>query len=193
MPINLYKDFMKNGIPSSWTDSKAMQDCYSYEDKNWKVPVQHKTTQFGIGVFVTEKVEQGSVLRVGINKENVIIMKSLDCIPDVLKNSDRKTKMQKTLNFISNYVYGWSYDDGIVETYLWLPGCSINHRKNQANISFVRTEKGVNLIATKNLEAGEELLADYNSFGPPAAWLVDFLVNSGVTKLCWKGYNDFVE
>ena len=45
--------------------------------------------------------------------------------------------------------------------YLWLPGCSINHCKNGANISFVRTDKGVDLIACEDLEVGQELLADY--------------------------------
>ena len=47
MPINLYKNFMKNGIPDAWKDSKAMQDYYSCEDKNWKVSINHKATQYG--------------------------------------------------------------------------------------------------------------------------------------------------
>ena len=193
MSINFYNDFIKNGIPDTWKDSEAMQNSFSFRDKNWKVPITHKTTEFGIGVFVNENVEQGTILRVGVDKENVIIVKNLDWVPNVIKRSENTVQRNRTLEFISNYIYGWSYPDGIVETYLWLPGCSINHRKNGANISFIRTKRGVDLFATKNLEAGEELLADYNSFGPPASWLVDFLVSSGVKKLCWKGYNDFVE
>jgi len=74
----------------------------------------------------------------------------------VAKNCENAVKTPKNVQI---EVVGHQFVNAL---YLWLPGCSINHCKNGANISFVRTDKGVDLIACEDLEVGQELLADYN-------------------------------
>ena len=88
MPLNLYSNFLKNGIPETWTDTKTMQNMYPYDLKNWQVPVAHKETEFGIGVFSVERVTKGTVLRIGVDKENVIIAKGVNDLPEMYGSSD---------------------------------------------------------------------------------------------------------
>ena len=117
MTLNLYSDFMKNGIPESWTDSETMQNLYDSTIKYWRVQIAHKKTEYGIGVFSLESVTKGTVLRVGIDKDNVIVANGVDDLPLIDRKNLGGPIDQKTLDFITNYIYGWSYEDGVVETY----------------------------------------------------------------------------
>ena len=94
-----YDDIMKNGIPKKWGDSVAMQNEYSWEEKGWLIPVEHKPSSIaGVGVYVKENVKKGTVLRKGVPGQNMVMAKSLKELPKIT---------QATKEYSTNQVNRW--------------------------------------------------------------------------------------
>ena len=73
-----------------------------------------------------------------------------------------------------------------------LPGSSVNHHTQGANTEVVKiSDTEVHGVATKDIEAGDELLCDYVHFGEPPSWLSSFAQDQHIT-LPFKGHNHFL-
>ena len=183
----LYAEIMKNGIPETWKDTMSMQnyfqDCFA---KGWNVPVIHQGSKLraGTGVFIQKSVKKGEILRTGIDKQNMIVAKSIQDFPKMNDN---------TKYYIANYCASNKSLEtgGHDEVYIWLPGTSSNHSVHSSNMMSVRSEVGYSTVATRDIQAGEELFIDYNCFGEPPKWFRKFILDEGLNSV-FKGLNDFV-
>jgi len=68
-------NFVKEGIPDFWVNRFEMQNAYTLKEKGWKVQVrwgQSPIIGAGVGVFVTEDVQNGQLIRRARNGKNLI-------------------------------------------------------------------------------------------------------------------------
>ena len=78
------------------------------------------------------------------------------------------------------------------ELFLWLPGNTRNHSETKANTVSVKTSYGYDIIATKNIKAGTEILADYKKeYGPAPQWFSEFIVQEKTTAI-FQDLNSFM-
>ena len=75
--------------------------------------------------------------------------------------------------------------------YLWLPGNSRNHTTENPNCESQKKSHGYDIVATRDIVKGEELLTNYTGFGTPPAWFANWIKEEKVESV-FKGLNDFV-
>lgn len=184
---------LEKGLPESWKDTKECQKLYSAEQKGWKVDVfwdDSTEAPAGAGVFANQEIKAGDILRVGVNGYNIYQFNKATDFPKITETTRR---------FIGHYVLKWSDDDhsGNDErdmVFFWLPGCGFNHSLERCNIINLKSKDGVNLVATKNIAKGEELLSNYNWYGKPPAWFKkDWLAKHSDLECAFPGMNGFVK
>ena len=71
-----------------------------------------------------------------------------------------------------------------------MPGGSFNHAPNP-NTALKLTEKGVDVIATQDIEQGEPLRSDYKTYGAAPTWFIELLRDSTGDVECVMN-NDYV-
>ena len=103
---------------------------------------------------------------------------------------------ETTKYFISNYAGACSTaiidNNNSKELFLWLPGNTRNHSSECPNTVSVKTSYGYDIIATKNIKAGTEILADYKTeYGPAPEWFKDFIIENKTTAI-FQGLNSFM-
>jgi len=178
----IINNFVKEGIPAFWADRYNMQKAYSLKAKGWKVQVrwgQSPICGAGVGVFADEDVKKGQLIRLATHGKNLIRFR---------KQSDLPKKMSPgTKDYISNYCA--QIDDRFVM--IFIPGCCYNHSIDPNVKMIVADEETIHVLAVKNIEAGTELLGDYNSFGEPPKYLKEFAKNERM-DLVFPGYNSFL-
>merc|ERR1712173_508884 len=101
----------------------------------------------------------------GVGK-NLILATKMDEFPKLTPT---------TKYFISNYAGACSNviidNNNTKELFLWLPGNTRNHSEKNANTVSVKRDYGYDIIATCDIKAGEEILADYKTeYGPAPHW-----------------------
>ena len=175
-------DIMQNGIPETWNDARLMQSLHTLEQKGFTKKVTWKQSTKvpdGIGIFADEPIKKGEAWRVYRNKVNLIIFKDESDVPPLTPS---------TVEYISHYIY---QNDGALG--IRIPGNSMNH-SNEANSMTKRiSEEGFHVIATKDIERGDELLTNYAAWGSPPEWFLQFAKRNGIwERLPFKGYNEFV-
>lgn len=175
-------EIMKTGIPTSWTNTLKMQSLYSLGEKGFTKKVTWKQSTIcedTIGLFADEPIYKGEVYRHYYHMKNMIVFKDESDIPPLTPS---------TMAYLKNYVF---------QTHnvcaLCLPGDSINHSADANTMGVVISDKELLGIATRDIARGEELFLNYNDFGEPPSWLIDFLrKHEEVLTTTFKGYNDFV-
>jgi len=176
-------DIMVHGIPKTWCDTLTMQSLYSLAEKGFtkKVIWKESTVSDGtIGLFADEPIQKGEVLRRYINQRNLIIFNSAEDIPPLTKS---------TKEYLSNYMFQTGDVCGFA-----IPGSSVNHDKERANEIIVKvSDNELTSFATRNIQKGEEILGNYEQYGTPPKWLIDFARKHDVWEyMLFKGYNEYV-
>lgn len=97
--------------------------------------------------------------------------------------------------FISNYAGACSDviidNNNTKELFLWLPGNTRNHSETPNTVS-VKTSYGYDIIATKKIKAGTEILADYKTeYGPAPEWFSKWIIENKTTAI-FENLNNFM-
>jgi len=200
---NSYTDklfsIVQNGIPSECTDIKKFREHIPKEEIGWQIETSLKQTKYGFGIFTTQDVKKGQVLRRGVIGLNMleITPQSVHHIPGYDKNKNYIDPT--TLNYMKNYIIG--SEEGPKESvYLWIPGCGINHATGDgatnAEVYYDNTlyggVRGFVHIAKRDIKKGEEMYQDYRSYGYCPIWFGNFMAKFGVNELLFPDKNDFV-
>ena len=170
-----------NGIPESWRDIVRMQALYSLEEKGYKKKLIWQPSTIDpkfTGAFSDEFIQEGELIRVLEKDRNLLIFNSKDDLPPITETS---------VKYLAEYI-GNAGD----LTEIFIPGISVNHFPEKANIWIKKiSECTIHITARKDIRRGEELFYDYNDFGTPPQWLVDFAKEYDV-PINYKGYCDFI-
>jgi len=190
----LYNEIMAEGIPERWTNTVNMQNEFeNAQAKGWQVNMRWGKSEHlaaidmeSVGAYVMQDVKKGEVLRKGEEGKNLIIARKMEDFPKLTENSKY---------FISNYAGACS--DVIVdnnntkELFLWLPGNTRNHSLTPNTVS-VKKSYGYDIIATKNIKAGAEILADYKKeYGPAPEWYSKWIIENKTTAI-FQDLNSFM-
>jgi SET domain len=208
---HLAKD-SKQGL---WNDRLALQSLWTLQEKGWRVAVEWKETQHcGVGVFATEPVRAGSVLRVGRNGRNLIQFKDTSEIL-AFCGAEGNDEYRGRLAYVQDYLWGFNPTHTDQRGYptqqsssdhtdsdfhderffgMWLPGNGLNHSTTPNTVYQALaggTEEGIALLALVDIAKGHELYDDYRRHGSAPIWLKDFARTNNVT-LNFSDCNDFV-
>jgi len=110
-----------------------------------------KPAQYGVGVFATHKIKKGTYLRLFGDEsklENRSIIRKTEDVPEFFQ----QFCMSRGKTLICPQDFGHMQI-----------GWYVNHSKKNPNAA----HKNYNWYAIKNIEAGEEILVDYNSLEEP--------------------------
>lgn len=187
------------------TDRIALQSKWSLTEKGWQVNVEWKETEFGIGVFASEAISAGTLLRLGKNGQNLLQFK---CRDDIEAFCGDDSDCEQRLSYVKDYLLGYSaltdergykaarsFDAEQDRFFgMWLPGNGLNHNCSPNTVYRTLpggTENGIVLVALTNIKAGHELYDDYRRHGAAPAWLSEFAKEKRVS-LNFPDCNDFV-
>jgi len=176
-------EIMEHGIPKSWCDTLTMQSLYSLEEKGFKKKVvwkQSTVVNGSIGLFADEFIQKGEIYRINTDKKNMIVLNSEKDVPPLTDS---------TIEYLSNYLF---QVEGLCA--LAIPGSSVNHSLEKNNHTAIRTpDNELVSIATKNIPKGGEILSNYEDWGIPPSWLIDFAKKHDILEnMGFKDYNDYV-
>ena len=178
----LCKEILETGIPPSWTSGLKMQSLYTLEEKGYKKKVTWKQSSISedmIGIFADEPIYKGEVWRHYYHMENIIVFKDTSDLPPLTPS---------TVEYLEKYVFQAHNVCAVL-----IPGDSINHSADPNTMSVLISDTEMLGVAIRDIAEGEELVIDYNDFGKPPSWFVDFLQeHNEINVLNFKGYNDFV-
>ena len=119
------------------------------------------------------------------------------------------------MNYVKDYLWGYTPYNTDCEGYsvtaeddtyncaddderffgMWIPGNGLNHSPTPNTVYRTRsggTNQGIDLVALRNIEAGEELYDDYRRHGKAQTWLLEWAKTKQVT-LNFADCNDFVD
>lgn len=178
----------------NFDNRQKLQYLLSNVDKGWQVAVEWRTTPFGIGLFASQDLQAGDVLRVGIIGRNLIEFHSVTDIEKFCQGSTSR------LRYVADYLWGQPLEadergDASKDCRrwffgMWLPGNGLNH-STSPNTVYRPSSDGINLVALEDIHSGEELYDDYRRHGAAPDWLRDFATNHNLS-LNFRGCNDFV-
>lgn len=188
-----------------WDDRGGIQQRWDNIEKGWKVDVEWKETQYGIGLFARQDMEKDIIIRVGKNENNLLQFRSEDEILAFCGGGKDDNEYHARLRYAKDYIWGqplvtddagypqpgtdWFYG-------MWVPGNGLNH--NKAPNTVYRTQPGdsgstdIQLVALTSISAGDELVDDYRRHGTAPGWLKDFAERFSLT-LNFADCNDFVD
>jgi len=195
-----------------WNDRVGMQAKWTNKEKGWKVDVEWKLGPFGAGLFACQDIPNGTILRVGKNGVNLVGFKSIEDIESFCGGeAEDKEVYNSKLNYVKDYMWGFSasntddrgYDIDTPDNQekerffgMWCPGNGLNHNTNPNTVYRASanggTDDGINLVAIRDIKAGDELFDDYRRHGSAPGWLLQFAKQYNVT-LNFAECNDFVE
>ena len=199
-----------------WDDRIALQDLWSNEAKGWKVKVEWKQTPFGAGLFAAEDIPAETILRLGRSGRNLLQFRCIHDIEAFCKadNDGDEDLYQSRLMYAKDYLYAFNpnadprgYDIPTEDEAeklkteqerffgVWVPGNGLNHNPEPNTVyrpAEGGTKVGIDLVALRDIEDGEELFDDYRRHGKAPQWLLGFSEKYKVS-LNFAGCNDFVE
>jgi len=133
-------NFVKEGIPDFWVNRFEMQNAYTLKEKGWKVQVrwgQSPIIGAGVGVFVTEDVQKGQLIRRARNGKNLIRFWERAGLP--------KEMSPATKDYISNYCC--QIEDNFV--CIFIPGCCYNHSTDPNVEMIVPDEETIHVVTAQ--------------------------------------------
>ena len=195
-----------------WNDRVGMQSKWTNEEKGWKVDVEWKLGPFGAGLFACQDIPNGTVLRVGKNGVNLVGFQSIKDIESFCGGEAKDKEVYNSkLNYVKDYMWGFSASNTDEQGYdidtsdnemkerfygMWCPGNGLNHNTNPNTVYRASanggTNDGINLVAIRDIKAGDELFDDYRRHGSAPDWLLQFAKQYNVS-LNFAECNDFVE
>jgi hypothetical protein len=202
-PISVLDYFQQQEQVHDWNDRIALQSRWSLMRKGWKVAVDWKETEYGIGVFAGEAIAAGTLLRLGKNGRNLLQFK---CREDIEAFCGDGSDYQQRLSYVKDYLWGYCTntdeqgykvpDSTDADRFfgMWLPGNGLNHNFSPNTVYRTLqggTDDGIMLVALTDIKAGQELYDDYRRHGDAPAWLLEFAKDKHVT-LNFPDCNDFV-
>lgn len=184
-----------------WDDRIGLQDAFSLKEKGWQISVEWRATPFGAGLFASQDVPKGAILRKGILGVNLI---EFTCVQDIDSFCQKKgdAEILPRRAYVKDYLWGFNKNSD-ARGYLrsdvspdwffgmWIPGNGLNHNA-PPNTVYVPTLSGIDLVAIDEIKQGDELFDDYRRHGTAPAWLKEFSRQHKVT-LNFADCNDFVE
>lgn len=198
-----------------WDDRIALQQKWTNEEKGWQCAVEWRSTQYGVGLFSTQDIDAGTVIRVGKNGSNLLQFRSIDDIETFIQGSSSVSlggsdeESAARLRYVADYLWGFNphadergYYDVESENHIdrffgmWIPGNGLNHNASPNTVYRAAadggTNEGINLVALCDISKGEELYDDYIRHGKAPSWLKEFAEKYN-TSLNFGDCNDFVE
>ena len=195
---------------ADWNDRIALQEkWFTEEEKGWQVRVEWKMTPFGVGLFASQNIRKGAILRIGTKGHNLMQFRSVDEIEAFCQKGNDDAEYQARLYYVKDYLWGYSPNNTDDQGYdlpssplseedrfygMWVPGNGLNHNPNPNTVYRTRqggTEKGIILVALRDIDDGEELFDDYRRHGRAPHWLLEFAKSKQVS-LNFADCNDFV-
>lgn len=201
-------------VVQDWNDRVGLQAGLANDLKGWRVAVEWRDTPRGAGVFAARDVPAGTVMRIGRTGVNLLRFREAE---DVLRfcrrgdgDDDHGQQYRARLAYATDYLWGFEddsspdfvdYDREDRFVGMWVPGNGLNHDPNPNMVyraavdertGVASTDHGVNLVALRDIEAGEEIYDDYRRHGRSPRWLSDFAKEHNAT-LNFADCNDFVE
>ena len=187
-----------------WNDRIGLQSQWKNAEKGWEVDVDWRETEFGVGLFAVEDIAKDTVLRVGLVGVNLMEFQSVDDIESFCQTPSREDNFDARLSYVKDYLWGFNkhtdrFGYSLPQTQgddedrffgMWIPGNGLNHNL-KPNTVYRATDKGINLVALRDIAKDEELYDDYRRHGKAPEWLRNFAKNKGVT-LNFAECNDFV-
>lgn len=208
-----------NNSTLNWDDRIDLQSRWTNYEKGWRVGVEWKQTPYGTGLFATEDILEGTLLRTGRIGRNLIRFQSVEDIETFCKQSMSCSShveiMEARLNYVKDYLWGFNpnadhhgYDilDGNTKRLslqhederffgMWVPGNGLNHDPEPNTVYRAAipggTDVGIDLWALTYISRDDELFDDYRRHGTAPSWLLDFAGERGIT-LNFAECNDFV-
>lgn len=185
-----------------WSDRIGLQSRLSLDEKGWHVGVDWRPTPYGAGVFATQDIAKGSVLRTGVIGVNLKEFCSLRDIDDFCHQGKTPEEISARREYVKDYLWGFNknadergYDQDAVEPErffgMWIPGNGLNHSV-EPNTVYRATPDGINLVALCDISKDDELVDDYRRHGLSPNWLKEFALIHNVT-LNFGDCNDFVQ
>lgn len=201
----------------NWDDRIDIQSRWENDEKGWKVGVEWKHTIYGTGLFATQDISAGTLLRKGRLGLNLIEFQSVEEIDNFCRGRGNSSspEMEAKLNYVKDYLWGFNpnandsgYDVLDCGTQklsteheqgrffgMWVPGNGLNHDSNPNTVYRAAvpggTAVGIDLYALNDINNGDELLDDYRRHGTAPSWLLNFARERGIT-LNFAECNDFV-
>lgn len=201
---------------SNWDDRLQLQTMWSNRAKGWRVAVEWKHTDFGVGLFAAQDIPVNTVLRRGVWRRNLIQFTCLEDIEsfcqlkcnssDAADNNNNHISADQLsvsrLNYVKDYLWGFdrsANERGYASSEnqphwvyaMWVPGNGLNH-KLEPNTVYKATPWGIDLVSMSKIEQGQELYDDYRRHGLAPEWLRSFAKKYNVT-LNFADCNDFVK
>jgi len=170
-----------NGIPSEFSDMQTFQSAFTCKQRGWVVAVHHKPTQYGIGLYNGSSViRKGDLMRLGQEGKHFMLFKEPNDLPPCTES---------TVKYLQNYLFQGR--DGKIG--IWLPGFSSNHSRGKAMYEVLQVSEDERaMIATCDIQPGQEITYDYKNFGTPPAWIAGFIASKLHSNVVFSGYNDYV-
>lgn len=186
-----------------WDDRIALQQCWSNLEKGWKVDVEWRDGEFGVGLFSAQDISSGTLLREGKVGVNLIEFITMDEIEDFCLSAGDE-EYDSRLRYVSDYLWGFTTRGTDKRGYcasssrndhdrfygMWIPGNGLNHSL-EPNTVYRTSERGIDLVALEDISSGKELFDDYRRHGKPPDWLLDFATSKNVA-LNFAGCNSFL-
>merc|ERR1719499_493648 len=154
---------MERGIPAIWMQNTALIQVYAKVEHTgldievvWK---RSKIKKAGNGCFTRQAIKKDDIIRQGVDGMNLIAATCASELPLLTES---------TYKYLEHFAYTINENDDTV--YLWIPPNGINHSL-EPNIQSDMIDGGIETIALRDIEEGEELTANYTRFrSTPPDW-----------------------
>ena len=194
-PIDVLSQLRQSDI--DWDNREALQSRWTPHEKGWRIQVEWKRTPFGLGAFAAQDVTQGTILRVGKSRRNLIIFSSKQDIVAFLGDPDHPQYHPK-VRYLSDYLFGNFHPETQEFTYgILVPGFGTNHSDTpNVQTSHIdgdgsNDDQVISMVAVRDIRQGEELRNSYHACGPAPDFVKEFSEQHQVS-LVFPGCNDFV-
>ena len=135
---------------SLWSDRRALQHTMTLSEKGWQVSVEWKVSSIdpnntnNIGVFATQFVAAGTILRVGVRHDNLFPLNSVAEVEAFCRRHAASQYDDARLRYVQDYLWGYypshqtderGYPNDTTTTVkdderffgMWIPGNGLNH------------------------------------------------------------------
>lgn len=192
-----------------WDDRIKLQATWSLREKGWLLDCFEwkPTPQHGIGLFATQDISAGTVLRIGTKGKNLKFFTSANDIEDFCNGQGEQHYVSR-LNYVKDYLWGYNTmadeqgyelpgrpkDSESFYFAMWVPGNGLNHNPIPNTVYCTLSggiDQGIALVALTDIQKSHELVDDYCRHGSAPEWLQEFAKQKNIT-LNFANCNDFV-
>jgi hypothetical protein len=185
----------------NWDDRVSLQENWTNKSKGWQVNVEWKLGPFGAGVFATQDISAGTLLRYGRCGYNQMQFKSAEDIEAFCRDEDTGDLKPALVSYVSDYFYGFNPNDGrtgddVAAMWygIWVPGNGLNHSETPNTVYRLSpggVAVGIDLVALTDVRSGDELVDDYRRHGKAPSWAANFAEKLSIS-MNFEGSNNFV-